>query len=388
MMVFVLYLLAILALAVGTAAIHMALIQPIPAEWLYYHYFLRKPLAWTIFVSSLFWVAVVTWQTGTFPLGTLLPLILIGLAVVLAHKVHQSNVFQAVNFPSMTEEIAALPLQDEMQLAVIEVDGVTKAFPLDYVVHHHIVNDRFGQRIIALTYCAMCRSIIPFDVTEIGPLFVGSYKNANMIVADQKTKTFFQQATFESIIGKLHPHTLMMVPYQILAWHEVKNLSPRPQVVKVTAEELGEFRLPVPGVWRKILASEVTPGLAADARDKSFPARTRVVGVTDSIAQSQIVYLKEELLTQGVVNQDDPNIVLVAVNDTVNGFKRAMNGRNLDIILNPDTTLTDSTSATVWDIRGKYLRGEIRANLTPIAISDEYWFSWRRFHPTSTLIRV
>jgi hypothetical protein len=47
----------------------------------------------------------------------------------------------------------------------------------------------------------MCRSIIPFDVTDIGPLFVGSFKDANLIVADRKTKTFFQQATFESIIG-------------------------------------------------------------------------------------------------------------------------------------------------------------------------------------------
>ena len=99
------------------------------------------------------------------------------------------------------------PLTDDMQLAVIEHGDVTKAYPLDYVVHHHIINDSFGNRIVALTYCAMCRSIIPFDVTDIGPLFVGSFKDANMIVADRRTKTFFQQATFKSIIGRLHPHS-------------------------------------------------------------------------------------------------------------------------------------------------------------------------------------
>ncbi len=98
-----------------------------------------------------------------------------------------------------------LPLTDDMQLAVIEHGGVTKAYPLDYVIHHHIINDWFGDRIVAVTYCAMCRTIIPFDVTDIGPLFVGSFKNANMIVADKRTKTFFQQATFESIVGRLHP---------------------------------------------------------------------------------------------------------------------------------------------------------------------------------------
>jgi len=35
------------------------------------------------------------------------------------------------------------------------------------------------------------------------------------IVADRRTKTFFQQATFNSIIGRLHPHALAMIPFQI-----------------------------------------------------------------------------------------------------------------------------------------------------------------------------
>jgi hypothetical protein len=116
----------------------------------------------------------------------------------------------------MSDDPLKLPLCDDMETAVIEYGGVTKAYPLDYVIHHHIINDRFGNRVVALTYCAMCRSIIPFDVADIGPLFVGSFENANMIVADRRTRTFFQQATFESLIGPLHPHTLTMIPFQVL----------------------------------------------------------------------------------------------------------------------------------------------------------------------------
>jgi hypothetical protein len=62
-------------------------------------------------------------------------------------------------------------------------------------IYFQIVNDRFGDAIVSLTCCAMCRSIIPFDVTDPGPLFVASFKNANMVVADRRTGTFFQQAT-------------------------------------------------------------------------------------------------------------------------------------------------------------------------------------------------
>ena len=187
-MMILLNLLALIALAVATAAIYMAMLQSFPVEWLYYQYFLRKPLTWTILLASVLWVGWTTSRTGIFPLGSLIPLLLMGLAVILAYRMHQEVVFQAVDFPAMAEDPFSLPLTDEMQLAIIEYGGVTKAYPLDYVVHHHIVNDRFGDRIVALTYCAMCRSIIPFDVTDIGPLFVASFKHGNMIVGDGRVR--------------------------------------------------------------------------------------------------------------------------------------------------------------------------------------------------------
>jgi hypothetical protein len=207
-------------------------------------------------------------------------------------------------------------------------------------------------------------------------------------VADRKTKTFFQQATFESIIGKLHPYTLTMIPFQILSWGEVNRLSPIPQVVKVTEKDFREFQLPIPGIWKKIVASEATPGLSAKDRDKTFPARTHVVGVIDQIAQSQVVYLKEELMRRGVTKNEELDVFLVAINNTVLGFENSLNDRSLNITLNPDKTLSDVSSDTVWDIRGKHIKGEIRSDLVPIALSDEYWFSWKKFHPESRLIRV
>ena len=54
----VLYLLAAIALLVGTAAVYMALIRPFPVQWLYYHYFIRKPAAWATLGGALLYV---TW---------------------------------------------------------------------------------------------------------------------------------------------------------------------------------------------------------------------------------------------------------------------------------------------------------------------------------------
>ncbi len=384
----VLYLLAMIALLVGTAAVYMALIKRFPVQWLYHHYFLRKPLVWGIFGTSLLWESWGIFQAGAFRWGSSVPLGLMGLAILLTHRLHQETAFPAVDFPEASEDPLQLPLTDDMQLAIIEREGVTKAYPLDYVIHHHIVNDRFGDSTVALTYCAMCRSIIAFDVTEIGALFVGSFKNANMIVADRRTTTFFQQATGESIIGSLHPHKLTMIPYQILPWSEVKQLEPLPQVAHVTQEDLREFQLPIPGVWKKIMGSEATPGLPSKLRDTSFPARTHVIGITDPIAEPKVAYLKGEVVEQGIVKNEALDAYLVAHGETVNAFKGSVEGEAVDLVRNADGTLSDTRSETLWDARGDYQRGPITSDLEPIMISDEYWFSWKEFHPDSQLIRL
>lgn len=387
MTIFIFWLLALLALTIGTAAIYMALIEVFPVKWLYYHYFIRKPINWTIFTVLLLWTFYIYLQENQFPLWTLIPIILTVFAIVLTYKMHQEKAFPAVDFPDMADDPTKLPIEDEMQLAIIEYDGVTKCYPLKYVIHHHIINDKFNSKTVALTYCAMCRSIIPFDVTEIGPLFVGSFKDANMIVADRKTKTFFQQATFKSIIGKLHPSELIMIPFQILPWSNVKKLIPIPQVVNVTDIDFREFQLPIPGIWKKIVATENTPGLSSKNRDKTFSSRTHVIGIIDESIKLKIVYLKKEVISNQVVINSEYNFFLIGISNTVNGFKNSVNNSNLKIAL-VNEEIVDLNSETHWDIRGKYVKGTLNTNLVPIAISDEYWFSWKKHHDDSKLIRL
>lgn len=378
---------AFLAIIIATAAIYMPMLEAFPVNWSYYHYFIRKPINWTIFIALLLWSLFLYLQNNQFPMQAIAPIIIAGIAVVLAYKMHQESSFKAVDFPEMAGDIEKLPIHDEMQLAIIEYNGVTKCYPLDYVIHHHIINDKFNSKTVALTYCAMCRSIIPFDVTEIGPLFVGSFKGANLIVADKKTKTFFQQATFKSIIGKLHPYELSMVPFQILSWPDVKKTIDKPKVVAVTKEDFREFQLPIPGLWKKISSSESTPGLSSKNKDKTFPARTRVIGVTDKSIKCELVYLKKEVISNLIVINKECNFFLIGISDTVNGFKNTVN--NIDLKITMDhTEIIDLNSKTHWDIRGKYLKGALNTNLEPIAISDEYWFSWRKHHNSSKLIRL
>lgn len=385
MTIAILFLLGVLSVAVGAAAIYMAILEPFPLRWLYWHYFVRKLVVWSILLVGASWVAWLTWQVGTFPFWTIAPLGLMAFGVVLAHRMHQEVAFPAIDDPPVAKDPMALPLEDDAEVAVVEHGGVTRAYALDHVIHHHIINDHFGDRLVALTYCAMCRTVIPFDVSDIGPLFVASFKNANMVMADRRTGTFFQQASFESVIGKLHPHTLTMLPFQMLPWREVKRLEPMPEVARVTEHDLREFELPIPGVWRRIMASEATPGLSARRRDRSVPARTRVIGVQETASGSSQAWLKSELMERGVV-EIEKGVTLVAVDGVVNAFQSRIAGEDVHLALTPDRRLTDEEGTSRWDLRGKHMDGNL-PDLTPVPISDEYWFSWKRFHPDTTLVR-
>ena len=83
----------------------------------------------------------------------------------------------------------------------------------------------------------------------------------------------------------------------------------------------------------------------------------------------------------------EPDVVLVAVADTVNAFRTRLGEKSVRLKLTEDLRLADEDGGGTWDLRGKALAGS-SANLAPVALSDEYWFSWKRFHPESTLVRM
>lgn len=385
--IIILYVLALIALVIGIAVVPMTFRESTPIKMFYLHYFVRKPIIWMIFIVLTSWTLITYTQQNVFPFYSIIPLLITSIALILTYKLHPESAFKAIDYPEIINEISSLPIDDNKEIAVIEYNGITKCYPLDYVVHHHIVNDHFNSKIVALTYCAMCRSIIPFDVTEIGPLFVTALKNGNMVVADRKTKTFFQQSTFQSMIGKLHPSELAMIPFQILSWSDVKKTISNPFVVKVSKNDFRAFELPISGVWAKVVSGETVPGVSKKNRDTTFPARTRIIGITDNSISEKLVYLRKEIIEKNVVLNDKFGFFLIKNNNIVNAYRNSINNSKLSISFSNDV-IVDDKSGTEWDIRGKYIAGKISKNLEPIMISDEYWFSWKKFQGKSKLVRL
>ncbi|MEC4114239.1 DUF3179 domain-containing (seleno)protein [Myroides pelagicus] len=245
MEIVVLVCLSVLSILIGLSGVYMTMLEFVPIRWVYYMNRVRLP--WAIIILLIAGGLTFYWSYHRYWLSCI-AFVLTVLGVFLAYRLTQERMFAAVDFPEVEAVTTDGLLLDDSELAVIEYNGVTKCYPLDYVIHHHIINDQFGSKTVSLTYCAMCRSIIPFDVTDIGPLYVSSFKHANMIVSDRKTGTFYQQANFQSLIGKLHPSELMAIPFQIATWEEVKKMIKKPVMPVLKKEDLTPFELPIKGL--------------------------------------------------------------------------------------------------------------------------------------------
>jgi hypothetical protein len=115
---------------------------------------------------------------------------LMGLAVILAYRMHQETAFPAVDFPEMSDDPSQLPLADDMMLAIIEYEGVTKAYPLDYVIHHHIINDH-----LRYWYATDKLSLFMMDST-------------NATDEHSRNTELLKDSLFASSLGNYHSHHL------------------------------------------------------------------------------------------------------------------------------------------------------------------------------------
>ena len=114
-----------------------------------------------------------------------------------------------------------------------ELNGDARAYPLQILMWHEIVNCTVGGAPVSVTFCPLCNSAIVFDrnfndlVLTFGTS--GMLRNSDLIMWDRQTETWWQQLTGEGIIGQLAGHKLTFIPAQIISWEDFKAANPKGQ---------------------------------------------------------------------------------------------------------------------------------------------------------------
>ena len=142
----------------------------------------------------------------------------------------------AINEPNFDSVAAANEWLDPQEPVIsFELNGEARAYPLQILTWHEIVNDVVGGEPVIVTYCPLCNTAIAFKRTVDGQVrdfgVSGALRRNDLIMYDRQTETFWQQITGEAIVGAEAGAQLDFLTSQIVSWGDFRDSFPNGQVL-------------------------------------------------------------------------------------------------------------------------------------------------------------
>ena len=116
---------------------------------------------------------------------------------------------------------------------VVSFEG--RAYPIQILTWHEIVNDDVDGTPVAVTYCPLCNTAIIFDRRVGGDTLEfgvsGFLRENNLLMYDRQTETLWQQFDGEAVVGTYAGERLDILPARIISWEDFTDNHPDGQVL-------------------------------------------------------------------------------------------------------------------------------------------------------------
>jgi len=263
-------------------------------------------------------------------------------------------------------------------------NGVAKAYPVDYLAYHHKVQDNVGSLPVLVTYCSMCRTGRVYSPVINGARqqfrLVGA-RHYNAIIEDEGSKTWWYQATGLAAVGKLKGSHLQELPYEQSTLESWLDKHPTSLILQPDNHYKSDYA--------DLKNYDRIQSVDRDSTLKKKDSLVRKSWMMGVIVQGQPkAYDWRSMVKQRVLNDkvtNDP--VLLTIEDdslTYHAFYSRLQGQTLHFKLDTAGHITDQETASVWDWDGLATDGKLKGSrLTKIQAYQEYWHSWKHFHPNT-----
>lgn len=141
----------------------------------------------------------------------------------------------SINNPKFIPHRDASFLADDDRILGLFYKNIARAYPIKILNYHEIVNDKFNNESILITYCPLCGSGIAFS-PKLGHNNVrfgvsGLLYNSDMLLYDRKTESLWSQIMAVAISGKLKGKKLDRLVMKDTTWRKWKTLFPKTHVL-------------------------------------------------------------------------------------------------------------------------------------------------------------
>jgi hypothetical protein len=295
-------------------------------------------------------------------------------------------------------------LADTEPVIAFQLGEDARAYPLQVLVWHEIVNDMVNDVPVVVTYCPLCDSALVFERTVDGQVLdfgtTGNLRNADLVMYDRQTESWWQQFTGEAIVGELTGRKLSLLAASVVSWGDFKQRFP---AGKVLTADTG-YERPYGETPYINYDSLVNPRahFFAGELDKRLPPKMRVLAVR--IGDVAMAYPFSKLSQAGAVNDvlaEQPLVVFwkagtvsplyrqtIAESKDVGSaaaFSRVLDGETLSF-LPTDAGFQDRETGSIWNIFGIATDGPLAGRaLLPLPGHEFLWFAWAAFQPDTQI---
>jgi hypothetical protein len=281
-------------------------------------------------------------------------------------------------------------LEDSELVLGLNINGDIRAYPLQILVWHEIVNDEIGSIPVAVTYCPLCFTNQVFnrtiddgqEVVEFGTS--GKLYNSNLVMYDRTSKSLWSQAMAEGIVGKYAGTKLERVPFDVAYWKEWKQLYPDS---KILSRDTGSNRpYGVDPYGDYYTNSDVL--FPISNRDDRLGLKEIVVGFENKGQYK--AYKLQEIEDNKVIN-DQVNGKSITLFSSypfmIRAYDPIAQGQTLEFTYNPKSkNFLDEQTGSEWNFEGKAISGQMKGKqLTRLPFDEGFWFEWVAFHPKTEI---
>lgn len=265
-------------------------------------------------------------------------------------------------------------LSDSTVVLAVEFNGHAKAYPLRYIVYHHQVRDSLAGIPIMVTYCSVCRTGRVFN-----PVVNGKPENFrlvgmdhfNAMFEDATTHSWWRQVNGEAITGPLKGYMLEEIESNQVTLNKFFSIYPFGQVMQPEENSIPQYDTLGKFEWGKS-KSKLTGTDSISWNEKSW-----VIGLLDGDAAKAYDWnlLKENKL---IHDQFNSKPILLVLSDDSQSFAAFIRRSDQDQYTLRNDTLFAADDR--FDFSGKNLANPAES-LKKVAAYQEFWHSWRTFHP-------
>lgn len=291
----------------------------------------------------------------------------------------------------------------ENPVVALEVNGIAKAYPLEILIWHEIINDRIGNTPVSISFCPLCYSsnvfvrIIKGKETTFGTS--GLLRNSNLVMYDRLTESIWQQFIGEALVGEMTGTKLKKIPSQIISFEQFEKAYPNGRVLST---ETGYSRSYGQNPYLGYDNIRTKPFLYRGKIDKRLPPNEKIISVEFSDTYKAYPYsiTERKNVINDIVN-GEPVLILHLIGavsaldsreinksrnvGSTGAFGRIVDGKTLTFKYK-NLKVTDEQTNSVWNITGKAIEGKLKGKQLKILRHGDYFsFAWFVFRPETEL---